>query len=100
MRKPLYRDAERKYIPTRGAKPGYRDVFDARDAGDLGGSGLGGVARRGRRAARPGEVGSENDGGRELDDCAGSEATKATIATKAQAEEAAGRAIDVLGESQ
>jgi hypothetical protein len=34
MRKPLHRDAERKYIPTRGAKPGYRDLFNARDAGD------------------------------------------------------------------
>ena len=32
MRKPLFRDAERKYIPKRGVTLAYRDFFDARDA--------------------------------------------------------------------
>ena len=32
MRKPLFRDGDRKYIPERGANPGYRDIFEVRDA--------------------------------------------------------------------
>lgn len=31
MRTPLFRDAERKYIPKRGAKVAYRDFFGVRD---------------------------------------------------------------------